>query len=414
MYKAFVLHSNSTSTAFKRWSDSTSQPLEIVSKEEWNEANLSVYRATRETKLQSLHFKIINRVVPCNKFLRQIRIKTSDACELCGQEDSLLHFFLDCQTVKDCWASLCGWFNRVEDLALETLSQKQFMFGVPRSFNKERVVNFILMNTKYFIYRQRLFHGGKLKTLQWLREFKGKLLMEKHINLIEGKSRFFRKWNAILEALGWGLGKERPGLTSPTSIGGDGLGVLVVILHTSACLFQKSLLDTSYPPEWHRAIPCTCLLSIKTCMPFHGRPGDGWGTKQYTVPHFIHSFILNLSTSFTPFLLCPEPMSQDSLPPELFPTFTMYYNLSLHLLFTFIYPMINPPLLPVSPSLHLIGHTLLWGALYMNYEFYLLIMYMTTCVIFTNVPFDYTFCQGVAHPLHTRYLGTCPVCWTLP
>lgn len=161
-----------------------------------------MYRATRETKLQSLHFKIINRVVPCNKFLKQIRVKNSDLCDLCNQEDSLPHFFFECSSVGNFLASICRWFDGVENLALSTLSIKHFMFGVPPSFHKERVVNFILMHTKFFIFRQRLFHGGKLDTLQWLREFKGKLLMEKHILQNEGKSRLFRRWTAILEAIG--------------------------------------------------------------------------------------------------------------------------------------------------------------------------------------------------------------------
>lgn len=202
MYRSFILQSNTQSTAFKRWSEPTSQPLQIQNSDEWNEANLSVYRAVRETKLQSLHFKIMNRVIPCNKFLKQIRIKSTDSCELCGLEDSLLHFFFECTTVKGFWASLCAWFDRVENLALANLSPRHFMFGVPRSHYKEKMVNFILMNTKFFIFRQRLFHGGKLEILQWLREFKVKLLMERHINLSEGRPRLFGKWAAILEAIG--------------------------------------------------------------------------------------------------------------------------------------------------------------------------------------------------------------------
>lgn len=202
MYRALILQANTQSTAFRRWSEPESQPLQIKSKEEWNEANLSVYRATRETKLQSLHFKIINRTVPCNKFLKQIRIKNTDACEICHLEDTILHFFLDCASVRTFWASLCDWFDRVEYLALETLSPKEFLFGVPRTFKKERIVNFILINVKFFVFRQRLFHGGKLEILQWLREFRGKLQVERHINLAEGKPNLFRKWKAIFEALG--------------------------------------------------------------------------------------------------------------------------------------------------------------------------------------------------------------------
>lgn len=70
MYKAFILEPGSLSTAYKRWSDQAGSPLQVENMEEWNELNLSVYRATRETKLQSLHFKILNRILPCNKYLQ--------------------------------------------------------------------------------------------------------------------------------------------------------------------------------------------------------------------------------------------------------------------------------------------------------------------------------------------------------
>lgn len=92
MYRAFILESNIPSTAFKRWSDLADSPLQIASMEEWNELNLSIYRASRETKLQSLHFKILNRMLPCNKFLKQIRIKPSDSCDVCSHPDTDIHF----------------------------------------------------------------------------------------------------------------------------------------------------------------------------------------------------------------------------------------------------------------------------------------------------------------------------------
>lgn len=202
MYRAFILEPNSSSTAYKRWSEAMDSPLHIANFEEWKELNLNVYRATRETKLQSLHFRILNRILPCNKFLKQIRIKTSDACDLCGQVDSDVHFLFECPVVQTFWISICNWFDRVEDLSLGDLNQKQFFFGVPQTFPKAKVVNLILMTVKFFVYRQRLFHGGTLELVQWLREFKCKLLNEKYIHQSEGKLQRFRIWYRILNALG--------------------------------------------------------------------------------------------------------------------------------------------------------------------------------------------------------------------
>lgn len=204
MYEALISQRSTSSTAFQHWSESTNHHLQISNGEEWREANLSVYRATRETKLQSLHFRVMNRILPCNKFLRQIGIKTSDVCDLCGQVDSIIHFLFECQTVQIFWTVLCGWFNGVDNLALalDSLSPKLFLFGVPKTFNKVPLVNFVLMNAKFYIYRQRLFHEGRLELPQWLSEFKVKLLMERQINSIEGKAHRFKRWLPVLNAIG--------------------------------------------------------------------------------------------------------------------------------------------------------------------------------------------------------------------
>lgn len=202
MYRAFIAQANKGSTAFRRWSEMDGDPLRIMDGDDWNEANLSVYRATRETKLQSLHFKIMNRILPCNKYLKQIRIKDSDQCDLCGQVDSIIHFLFECRTVQTFWLSICRWFDRVENLALDTLSPKHFLFGIPKAAAKAQTINFILMTTKFFVFRQRLFHGGNLELTHWLREFKMKLLIERNILSCEGKLQRFSRWRRIMDALG--------------------------------------------------------------------------------------------------------------------------------------------------------------------------------------------------------------------
>lgn len=105
MYSAFILEPNSCSTAIKRWSDLNDSLQQVQNMEEWNELNLSIYRATRETKLQSLHFKILNRILPCHKFLQQICIKPSDSCDQFGRSDSIIHFLLECPSVQSFLAS---------------------------------------------------------------------------------------------------------------------------------------------------------------------------------------------------------------------------------------------------------------------------------------------------------------------
>lgn len=41
------------------------------------------YRSARETKLQAFQFRIIHRILPCNKFLNNLRILPADSCTFC-------------------------------------------------------------------------------------------------------------------------------------------------------------------------------------------------------------------------------------------------------------------------------------------------------------------------------------------
>lgn len=128
-----------------------------------------MYRATRETKLQSLHFKRMNRVVPCREFLKQIRLADMDACKFCG---SWIPFPTSSSPALA--LAICQWFERVEDFQLDSVPIKKFLFGLPPTDNNAKKINAILMAVKFYIYRQRLFNEVKLE-LHWLNEFKFRL-----------------------------------------------------------------------------------------------------------------------------------------------------------------------------------------------------------------------------------------------
>lgn len=176
------------------------QAFRINDLEEWNDACLSVPRASRETKLQALHFKIINRIVPCKKFLHQIKIADADTCDLCGQEDTLMHFFCECPHNRPFWDSVFSWFSRVEDLRLEDVSPKHLLLGLSHLAPNAKKINAILISVKYYIYRQCLFYQGQFDFLHWLREFRSRLQVYREI--LRNKLARFTQWSHIFQALG--------------------------------------------------------------------------------------------------------------------------------------------------------------------------------------------------------------------
>lgn len=169
--------------------------------EYWSAIYRTPYKCARDTKLQAFHFRIVHRFLPCNRFLRNIRIKREDTCSYCPAPDTIEHFLFYCPIVVTFWKEVVAWFERESDIHLG-VSLRAFLFGVPDSTPNSTVINFVLLFVKFFIYRQKLFHQGNLDLTHLLREFKTRLQVECYLTKIENKKHHFRKWRRTYAALG--------------------------------------------------------------------------------------------------------------------------------------------------------------------------------------------------------------------
>lgn len=200
MYKSLTAQSQTNCAAFNKWTKGI-EDVQVNNSTEWQEICERNFSSTRETKLQSLQFKVLHRVVPCGVHLKHLRIRETDECPSCKQRDSVVHFFFHCHLVQSFWRQVCAWFKSSVELYLDQLTPKEVMFGLPRQCHKSGVINFILMQVRFFIYRQKLFHDCDLNFMQWLREFKYKLDMEKWICTRMNTPTRFDKWIVIREEL---------------------------------------------------------------------------------------------------------------------------------------------------------------------------------------------------------------------
>lgn len=196
-----VTQSPMVSTAFRRWTEGV-EDIKIENEQEWQKICSRNFLSSRETKLQSLQYKLINRIVPYGVHLKQLRIRETDECSICQQKDTVVHFFFRCQMVQTFWARICEWFKQAVNLYLDKLTPKEFLFGLPKACHGSRVINLILMQTRFYIFRQRLFHECDFDLTHWLREFKGKLKMEKWICTKLGKPNCFNCCRDVLRELG--------------------------------------------------------------------------------------------------------------------------------------------------------------------------------------------------------------------
>lgn len=167
----------------------------------WDYVYLAPYRATRETKYQAFQYKVLQRIIPCNRYLTNIRIKQEDSCAFCDKVDTIQHFPFECENTNHFWSQVCRWVGQNTDLRID-ISQQEFLFGVHPNVPGSRNINFIAIMVKFFVHRQKLFQGGDFPLTLFLHELRTKLQIEKHICFMEGKAEKFRSWERILSALG--------------------------------------------------------------------------------------------------------------------------------------------------------------------------------------------------------------------
>lgn len=150
MYNYIIVQKEQRNAAKEKWYKGE-EGITIESSEEWSAACSRAYTSTRETKLHSFQFKLLHRIVPCGSYLKRIRINTSDQCTICNQKDSIPHFFHGCETVRAFWTKVGEWLNQVENIQLEQLTPKEYLFGVPKELHQSSITNRILLYARYYI-----------------------------------------------------------------------------------------------------------------------------------------------------------------------------------------------------------------------------------------------------------------------
>lgn len=95
VYQIHLLHSClSLITSQAKWNALFPvDPDETVA--HWSNIYQAPYKSDCDTKLQAFQFQLLHRFIPCNRFLRNIRIKDDDKCSFCPGQDTIQHFMFE-------------------------------------------------------------------------------------------------------------------------------------------------------------------------------------------------------------------------------------------------------------------------------------------------------------------------------
>ena len=168
----------------------------------WEKIYKLPYIVTTETKLQSFQYRIINRIIPCNAWLKQIGIKNSDECEYCGKKDSITHFFMECKNVCDFWTFLFNWWCGILNTELDMI-EEEMIFGVidnrePMHF---KILNYCILMGKYYIYKRRLYYNNNIPLYSFLVELKQKLEIKRYVSYKNNEPWKFKEWKILYDIM---------------------------------------------------------------------------------------------------------------------------------------------------------------------------------------------------------------------
>jgi hypothetical protein len=81
-----------------------------------------VYSSIKDTKVKAFQYKILNSLLPCNLYLKQIGKSDTDKCPKCTMLDDQTHYLVECNEVADIWKQLSRWWKGLtnQDILLST------------------------------------------------------------------------------------------------------------------------------------------------------------------------------------------------------------------------------------------------------------------------------------------------------
>ena len=118
---------------------------------EWSVIFSRPYKSVWETQLQSFQYKILHRIIACNKKLFDMKIKDSPTCNFCNQIDDIDHFFFKCPMVQTLWRSFFNWWNSLGHFVLDfnqSVNVKNILFGFNHETDAHLVLDYCVMYTK--------------------------------------------------------------------------------------------------------------------------------------------------------------------------------------------------------------------------------------------------------------------------
>ena len=170
---------------------------------DWEKIFCLPYKICRSTRLQSFQYRILHRTITCNHWLFNAKIKDNPNCETRNCDDTLEHFFVSYNEVKDFWSALNRWWNRRYSVLATTYSitDTDIIFGILSSEKYVLNLNFILVLAKKYIHDCKMT-SQNITFLSFLVLLRQELSFEEQICIKNQREQdFIEKWFWLYDQL---------------------------------------------------------------------------------------------------------------------------------------------------------------------------------------------------------------------
>jgi hypothetical protein len=162
---------------------------------------ISIFTCIRITTLQTLQYKVVNRIFNCNYWLNKIKIINSAKCRFCTEIETIEHYFYGCQKTHEFWNLIKNWWNQFRLITIGSISEKDVILSSVVDNKFTIVYNCILSIAKGSIYNNKS-NNKQPDFYCFLVQLKYFLRIEEQIHIKNNTStKFELLWSDISEQL---------------------------------------------------------------------------------------------------------------------------------------------------------------------------------------------------------------------
>ena len=162
-----------------------------------------IRHATRNTYLQTFHYRIINRIISTNTFLYRIGKAESAVCTFCNERDeTLCHILWECRIVKDFIKDIVAYFRKEYNFIVN-ISVQSWIF--PRLADESEINILIFTLAKQVIFRAR--HNTQFPSIHHFHHILKREAENESNFFLRHKStdKFLSKWGNVSNILSQNL-----------------------------------------------------------------------------------------------------------------------------------------------------------------------------------------------------------------